>query len=165
MEGLHADSCINAGIHQGGICHEYFCFKNSINYFNCVQHAGRSPVTHHTTPSNKDWVTIDYKHTLQSIHSTLGRSAETYPTTLSHRDWDLPVHTYLSTGWDMNPQPWRLKPQARPLGQWVNIFVSGGNYLLDIVWLVFCEPLTFCRKLEFDGESWSSYLRIWFLPD
>jgi hypothetical protein len=79
--------------------------KNSIEYFKCMQHAGRSPVTHHTTPSCRDWVTIDYKHTLQSIHSTPGRSAETYPTTLSHRDWDLPVHTYWSTGWDMNPQP------------------------------------------------------------
>jgi len=25
--------------------------KNSIEYFKCMQHAGRSPVTHHTTPS------------------------------------------------------------------------------------------------------------------
>jgi hypothetical protein len=68
-----------------------------------MQHAGQSPVTHHTTPSHMDWVTIDYKHASQSIHSTPGRSTETYPTTLSHRDWDLPVHTYWSTGWDMNP--------------------------------------------------------------
>jgi hypothetical protein len=57
-----------------------------IDYFKCVQHAGWSPVTHHTTLSHRDWVTIDYKHTSQSIHSTPGRSAETYPTTLSHRD-------------------------------------------------------------------------------
>jgi len=61
------------------------------------------PVTHHTTPSHRDWVTIDYKHTTQSIHSTPGRSTETYPTTFSNRDWDLPVHAYWSTGWDMNP--------------------------------------------------------------
>jgi len=53
-----------------------------------MQHAGQSPGTHHTTPSHRDWVTVDYKHTSQSIHSTLGRSAETYPTPLSHRDWD-----------------------------------------------------------------------------
>jgi len=53
-----------------------------------MQHAGQSPVTHHSTPSRRDWVTIDYMHTLQSIHSTLGRSTKTYPTTLSHRDWD-----------------------------------------------------------------------------
>jgi hypothetical protein len=77
--------------------------KNSMDYFKCVQHAGWSLVTHHTTPSHWDWVTTDYKHTSQSIHSTLGRSAETYPTTLSHRDWDQPVHTYWSTGWNMNP--------------------------------------------------------------
>jgi hypothetical protein len=60
----------------------------------CMKHAGCCPVTHHTTPYHRDWVTIDDKHTLQSIHSTLGRSTETYPNTLSHRDWDLPVHTY-----------------------------------------------------------------------
>ncbi len=66
----------------------------------------------------KDWVTIDYKHTSQSIHSTQGRSAETYPTTLSHGDWDLPVHAYWSTGWDMNPCPLGLKRQARSLSQW-----------------------------------------------
>ena len=99
----------------------YWCCylkKNSIDYFKCVQHTGQSPVTHHTTPSHRDWVTIDYKHTLQSLHSTLGRSTETYPTTLSHRDWDLLVHTYWSTGWDMNPWPWGLKPRARPLRQW-----------------------------------------------
>jgi hypothetical protein len=77
--------------------------KNLIDYFKCAQHAGQNPVTHHTTLSHRDWVTIDYKHTLQSIHSTPGRSTETYPTTLSHRDWDLPVNTYWSTGWDMNP--------------------------------------------------------------
>ncbi len=61
---------------------KYFIIKNSINsidYFKCGQRAGRSPVTHHTTPSNRDWVTIDYKHTLQSIHSTLGRSQRPIP--------------------------------------------------------------------------------------
>jgi hypothetical protein len=84
--------------------------KKKIDYFKCMQHAGRSPVTHHTTPSHRNWVTIDYKHILQSIHSTLGRSAEAYPTTLSHRDWDLPIHTYWSTGWDMNPWPLGLEP-------------------------------------------------------
>jgi hypothetical protein len=78
--------------------------KNSIDYFKCVQHTGHSPETHHTTPSRREWVTIDYKHTSQSIHSTQSKSAETYPTTLSHRDWVLPEHTYWSTGWDMNPR-------------------------------------------------------------
>jgi hypothetical protein len=67
---------------------DYTVKKNKIDYFKCMQHAGWSPVTHHTTPSRRDWMTIDHKHTLQSIYSTLGRSAETYPTTLSHRDWD-----------------------------------------------------------------------------
>ena len=96
-----------------------------------MQHTGWSPVTHHTTPSHRVWVTIDYKHKLQSIHSTPGRSAETYPTTLSHRDWDLPVHTYWSTGWDMSPQPWGLKPRAWPLSQW--------NYLTNS----YCIPAVF----------------------
>jgi hypothetical protein len=32
--------------------------RKSINYFQCVQHTGWSPVTHHTTPSHRDWVTI-----------------------------------------------------------------------------------------------------------
>ena len=36
-----------------------------------------------TLPRPRDWVTIDYKHTLQSIRSIPGRSAETYLTTLS----------------------------------------------------------------------------------
>jgi hypothetical protein len=82
-----------------------------------VQHTGQNPETHHTTPSHKDWVTIDYKHTLQSIRSTLGRSAETYPTTLSHRDWDLPVRTYWSTGWELNPQPETHNLGPGPLDQ------------------------------------------------
>ena len=68
---------------------------NSIDYFKCVQHTGQNPETHHTTPSHRDWVTIDYKHTSQSIHSTLGRSAETYPTTPTHRDW---IYQYIHTG-------------------------------------------------------------------
>jgi len=88
-----------------------------------MQQAGWSPVTHHTTLSHRFWVTTDYKHTLQSIHSILGRSAETYPTTMSHRDRDLPVHTYWSTGWDMNPWPWGLKPWAQPLDK----CLSGGR--------------------------------------
>ena len=53
------------------------------DYIKCMQHAGWSPVTHHTTPAHRDWVT-----------------------------------TCWSTGWDMNPRPWGLKPQVRPLSQW-----------------------------------------------
>jgi len=112
--------------------------KNSIDYFKCVQHAGQSPVTHHTTPSHRDWVTIDYKHTLQSIHSTLGRRTETYPTTLSHRDWDLPVHTYWSTGWDMNPWPWGLKLWSWPLGQWTHLWRLEGS--------LHCKPLALLSR-------------------
>ena len=91
--------------------------KNSNDYFKCVQHTGQSPETHHTTPSHRDWVTIDYKHTSQSIRSTLGRSAETYPTTLSHRDWDLPVCTYWSPGWELNPRPETHNLGPEPLDQ------------------------------------------------
>jgi hypothetical protein len=50
----------------------WLLFKNSNDYFKCVQHTGQNPETHHTTPSHRDWVTIDYKHTSQSIRSTLG---------------------------------------------------------------------------------------------
>ncbi len=39
----------------------YNGIKNSIDYFKCMQHAGQNPVTHHTTPSHRDKVTIDYK--------------------------------------------------------------------------------------------------------
>jgi len=63
---------------------------NSDDYFKYIQHAGLSPVTHHTTPSHRDWVTIDYKHTLH-----------TRPIPLPHPlgiGW--PVHTYWLTGWD-----------------------------------------------------------------
>jgi hypothetical protein len=90
---------------------------NSNDYFKCVQHAGQNPETHHTTLSHRDWVTIDYKHTSQSIQSTLGRSAETYPTTLSHRDWDLPVCTYWSPGWESNPRPETHNLGPEPLDQ------------------------------------------------
>jgi hypothetical protein len=62
-------------------------------------------------------VIIDYKHTSQSICSTLGRSAETYPTTLSHRDWDLPVRTYWSPGWESNPRPETHNLGPEPLDQ------------------------------------------------
>jgi hypothetical protein len=77
-----------------------------------MQHTGQRPVTHHTTLSCKDWVTIDYKHTLQSIHSTLGRNTEIYPTT---RDWDLPVLTYWFTVWGIwtrNPEDWSCLQQS-----------------------------------------------------
>jgi len=77
-----------------------------------MQHAGQNPVTHHTTPSHRDWVTIDYKHTSKSIHSTPDRSAETYPTTLSHRDWDLPVHTYWSTWVGYEPMTLRIETNS-----------------------------------------------------
>ncbi len=122
LYGIQKFTCFSTNILciKFKIKHWWETVKNSIDYFKCMQHAGWSPVTHHTTPSRRDWVTIDYKHTSQSIHSTLGRSAETYPTTLSHRDWDLPVHTYWSTGWKMNPQPWGLWPQAQPLSQWID---------------------------------------------
>ena len=97
---------------------------------------------------------IDYKHTLQSIHSTQSRSAETYPTTLSHRDWDLPVHTCWSTGWDMNPWLWGLKPQAWPLGQWISL---NAIKLPRFTWLHIASKLI---KLLASPASNSSSFRI-----
>jgi len=58
------------------------------NYMAETIHRSQYPASRlgSTPPSHRDWMTIDYKHTLQSIRSTLDRSTETYPTTLSHRD-------------------------------------------------------------------------------
>jgi hypothetical protein len=81
-----------------------------------MQRAGWSPVTHHITLSRRDWVTIDYKQTLQSIHSTLGRSAETYHTTLSHRDWDF-ISTYILVHW-VGYEPMTLKIETSSPTTW-----------------------------------------------
>jgi hypothetical protein len=70
-------------------------FKNSIDYFKCVQHTGQNPETHHTTPSHRDWVTIDYKHTSQSIRSTLGRAQRPIP--LPH-PIGIGIYQYVHTG-------------------------------------------------------------------
>ena len=53
------------------VCPDPVWTCNSDDYFKCMQHTGLSSVTHHTTLSHRDWVTIDYKHTLQSINCTL----------------------------------------------------------------------------------------------